>query len=109
MKQNINKEPFFKTLPGILTGIAAVIAALSTLYISLRNDTVKPSPVTSDTASKATVPTLKANIQQNEGDSNINQQVNGNGNMTIGKSGNVSVVKENSQKDSSNGKAKKEP
>jgi hypothetical protein len=36
------KRPFFTTLPGILTGAAALIAALTTLYVAVRNQQSSP-------------------------------------------------------------------
>ncbi len=36
MKKNDNKKSFFKTLPGILTGLAALIASLTGLYLAFQ-------------------------------------------------------------------------
>jgi hypothetical protein len=37
-----NKKSFFTTLPGILTGLAALIAAITSLYLALKPPTEKP-------------------------------------------------------------------
>ena len=41
---NENKRTFFKTLPGILTGIAALITALTGLYIAIQSTRQPKSP-----------------------------------------------------------------
>ena len=49
MKKNDNKKSFFKTLPGILTGLAALIASLTGLYLAFQGsrppeDSTQPTP-----------------------------------------------------------------
>ena len=39
---NENKKTFFETLPGILTGIAALLAALTTLYLTFHKNISNP-------------------------------------------------------------------
>lgn len=52
MDNGNNKRSFWSTLPGILTGIAAVITAIATLYISLNSgvfNEIKPTPTLTST------------------------------------------------------------
>lgn len=38
-----DKRSFWSTLPGILTGVAAIITAVAALYVALSRDAIKPS------------------------------------------------------------------
>lgn len=106
-----NRKPFLATLPGILTGVAAIIAAITTLFVTVRNsseslESKKPATSQNDsTTAKSNQPSI---VQQNEGDSNIIQQSVGDENITIGQAGPVTVTKTTiPKKDSTNGNKKK--
>jgi hypothetical protein len=81
------KSSFWATLPGILTGAAAVIGAITALVVALRKEPEKPAEIAHATAASMSIPASAPQLQTAtaiKGGNAIN--VSGSGNqISVGK------------------------